>query len=102
MSKYILAYHGGKKPESPEAGARQFAQWKAWVADLGDAIIDPGTPLGTSKLVSAEGVSDVDHSNSLTGFTIVNADSMDAALTMAKECPFVNIGTIEVAEVKTM
>ncbi len=102
MSNYIIAYHGGKEPESPEEGAKQMAKWKAWVGGLGDAVVNPGTPLGKSKIVSSTGVSDGDGSNSLTGYSIVKADSMDAALEMAKACPFLEIGTVEVAEVMEM
>ncbi len=102
MSNYIFAYHGGKKPESPEEGAKHMAKWKAWVDGLGDAVVNPGTPLGMSKTVSSSGVSDDGGSNPLNGFSIVKADSMDAALEMAKGCPYVDIGTIEVAEVKEM
>ncbi len=102
MSNYIFAYHGGKKPESPEEGAKHMAKWQAWVDGLGDAVVNPGTPLGMSKTVSSSGVSDDGGSNPLNGFSIVKADSMDAALEMAKGCPYVDIGTIEVAEVKEM
>ena len=102
MANYIIAYHGGGKPESPEEGAEQMAKWQAWVSGLGDAVVNPGTPLGKSKIVSSGGVSDGDGSNSLTGYSIVKADSMDAALEMAKACPFLDIGTLEVAEVMDM
>ncbi len=102
MPDFIIAYHGGKKPESPEEGAKHMAKWKAWIGGLGDAVVNPGTPLGKSKIVSSAGVSDDGGSNSLTGFSIVKADSMDAALEMAKECPFLDIGTLEVAEVMKM
>ena len=102
MSEYIFAYHGGKKPESPEEGAKHMAKWKAWVGGLGDAVVNPGSPLGKSKTVSSGGVSDDGGSNPLLGFSIVKADSMDAALEMAKECPHLELGTIEVAEVKEM
>ncbi len=102
MPDFIIAYHGGKKPESPEEGAKDMAKWKAWIDGLGDAVVNPGTPLGKSKIVSSAGVSDDSGSNSLTGFSIVKADSMDAALEMAKECPFLDIGTLEVAEVMKM
>ncbi len=87
---------------SPEEGAEQMAKWQAWVGGLGDAAVNPGTPLGKSKMVSAAGVSDDVGSNPLTGFSIVKADTMDAALEIAKECPFLEIGTLEVAEVKEM
>ncbi len=104
MSDYVFAYHGGKKPESPEEGAKHMEKWKAWVAGLGDAVVNPGTPLGMSKIVSSDGVADGGGSNRLTGFSIVKADSMDAALEMAKGCPYLEHGngTIEVAEVKEM
>ena len=102
MSNYIIAYHGGKEPESPEEGARQMARWQAWVAGLGDAVVNPGTPLGKFKTVTSGGVSDDSGSDPLTGFSVVKADSMDAALEMAKACPFLEIGTIKVAEVMEM
>ncbi len=102
MSNYIIAYLGGKKPESPEEGANHMAKWKAWIGGLGDAVVNPGTPLGKSKTVSSGGVSDDGGSNPLTGYSIVKADSMDAALEMAKGCPYLEIGTLEVAEVKEM
>jgi hypothetical protein len=103
MSEYIIAYHGGKKPESPEDGARHMAKWKAWVSDLGDAVVNPGTPLGPSKTVSSDGVADDGGPNPLSGFSIVRADSMDAAIDMAKACPTLDLGgTLEVAQVMKM
>tara|TARA_R110002072_G_scaffold272272_3_gene432411 strand:- start:151 stop:462 length:312 start_codon:yes stop_codon:yes gene_type:complete len=102
MSNYIIAYHGGRNPEGPEEATKHMAKWKAWIGGLGDAVVNPGTPLGKSKIVSSNGVSDDGGSNALTGFSIVKADSMDAALEMAKACPYLDIGTVEVAEVKEM
>ncbi len=103
MPNYVLAYHGGKTPESPEEGAKQMAKWKAWLGGLGDAVVNPGTPLGKPKTVSSGGVSDDGGSDPLLGFSILKADSMDAALEMAKACPTLEIGgTIEVAEVMEM
>ncbi len=102
MPNYIIAYHGGKKPESPEEGAKHMAKWKAWLDGLGNAAVNPGTPLGKSKTVTAKGVSDGGGPNALTGYSVVKADSMDAALDMAKVCPFLDVGTLEVAEMMEM
>ena len=77
-------------------------KWKAWIGSLGDAVVNPGTPLGKSKMVSPDGVLDDSGPNALTGYSIVKADSMDVALEMAKGCPFLDIGTLEVAEVMEM
>lgn len=102
MADYIFAYHGGKKPETQEAGAAMMARWQAWVQDLGEAMVNPGTPVGKSKTVSATGVTDDGGSNPLAGYSVVRAESMDAALAMAKSCPFVEVGTIEVAQMMEM
>ena len=102
MSEYVLAYyHDGEMSESPEEGAEGRQKFMDWIAGLGDAVVNPGTPLGASKFVSSDGVSD-GGGTKLTGFSVVKADSMDAALEMAKACPFVEIGTVEVAETMQM
>jgi uncharacterized protein YciI len=102
VPNYLIAYHGGRKFENPQDGAAHRAKWKAWLGDLGEAVVNPGTPLGNNKLVSSGGISDDDDGNRLTGFSIVKVDSMDSALELAQRCPFVEIGTIEVAEVMEM
>jgi hypothetical protein len=103
MPDYIFAYHGGgKMPETPEEGAKLKARWQAWVVGLGNAMVNPGTPLGKSKTVAANGVSDGGGPNPLMGFSVVKADSMEAALEVAAACPHLAIGTIEVAEMMQM
>jgi len=102
MAEFIIAYHGGKKPDSPEEGAKHMERWKAWLGALGDAVVNPGTPLGKSKMVSSGGVSDADGPERLTGFSVVKAENIEAALEIAKECPFLEMGTLEVAEVMSM
>src|SRR5262245_36017189 len=101
MPKYVIAYLGGKRVANPEARAAQMARWKAWVDGLGRRMINPGMPLGQGKLVSSDGVSERGP-NHLTGFSIVLADDMDAALDIAQACPFLEIGTIEIAEATEM
>lgn len=102
MPDFIFAYHGGRKPESPEEGMEMMTAWKAWIDGLGDSMVNPGTPLGMSKTVSASGVTDDGGPNPLMGFSIVRADNIDGAIAMAKSCPFVDMGSIEVAEMMQM
>ena len=99
MAEYIIAYHGGgEMPEDPEGHRAQFM---AWLGGLGDAVVNPGTPLGPSKVVTSEGVSEGGGVN-LQGFSIVRADSLEAAVEIARSCPFLVIAPVEVAEVKEM
>jgi hypothetical protein len=101
MRNYLIAYHKGGQFESQQQGAEQMARWKAWIASLGDVVVNPGTPLGTGKLVSSGGVSDRG-ADFLTGFSIVRADSLETALAFARRCPYLDYGTLEVAEIMDM
>ena len=102
MPKFIFAYHGGKMPETEEEGARVMQAWQDWYATLGGAVADGGAPCGPSKTVSSGGVADDGGANPLSGYTLVNADSMEAAVEMAKGCPILEHGTVEVAEALPM
>ncbi|MBI3675337.1 MAG: hypothetical protein HY243_01805 [Proteobacteria bacterium] len=99
MPNYVFAYHGSKRPENP---AQHMSRWKSWVKGLGAAFVNPGLPVGRSKTVSGDGVTDGGGPNPLAGFSIVKADNMDAALALAQSCPHLDIGTIEVAEAMDM
>lgn len=103
MAKFVFAYHGGGMPESPEEGAKVMAAWQAWMAGLGSAIVDGGAPVSASKTVSSSGVEDDGGSNPLTGYSVIEAASYDAAVAHAKGCPILDSGgTVEVAETMEM
>ena len=103
MANYVFAYHGGGMPETPEEGARVMAAWQAWMGGIAANLVDGGAPVGPSKTVSAAGVADDGGPNPLSGYTIVKADSMDAALEMAAGCPIIESGgSVEVAEAMEM
>ena len=104
MPKFMFIYHGGGRPETPEEGERVMAAWGAWMEGLGAALADPGNPAGMSKTVSVDGVADNGGSNPVSGYTLVNAPDMDAAIEMAKGCPILEGGggTIEIAEAMEM
>ncbi len=98
MPKYVFAYHGGKKPETQEEGEQVMAAWGAWFEQIGADLVDGGNPVGLSKTVTANGVEDNGGSNPLSGYTLINAADMDAAIEIAKTCPILADGSVEVAE----
>jgi hypothetical protein len=101
MMKYVIAYRGGRKFESPQDGAAYMAKWKAWMGSVGAAMVDPGMPLGNGKLIGPAGVTDRG-ADRLTGFSMVDAESLEAAVALARQCPHLEHGTIEVAEAMEM
>ena len=104
MPDFIFAYHGGKTPESPEEGQKVMAAWMAWFEEMGAAEVQPGNPVGQSKTVSAASVADDGGANPLSGYSVVRADTIEAACEMARGCPMVadGSGSVEVAEIVEM
>lgn len=99
MPKYVFAYHGGKKPETPEEGEAVMAKWGAWFEAMGAAIIDGGNPVGPSMTVSSAGVADNGGANPISGYSLISAKSMEEAAAHAEGCPILESGgTVEVAE----
>lgn len=99
MAKFVFAYHGGKKFNSKEEGQEHMKKWRSWVADLGPALIDPGLAVGPSKTVSAKGIEDHGGANPISGVSVVEADSIESAIAMARACPHLGIeGSIEIAQ----
>ena len=99
--KYVIAYRGGRKFESPQDGAAYMAKWKAWMGSVGAAMVDPGMPSGNGKLIGPAGVTDRG-ADRLTGFSMIDAESLEAAVALARQCPHLEQGTIEVAEAMEM
>jgi hypothetical protein len=100
MAKFVFAYHGGGAPESEAEGAAVMQAWMDWFASLGSAVVDGGNPTGASATVGSDGsTTPGGGANPVTGYSIISADSLDAALVIAKGCPqLASGGTIEVAE----
>ena len=104
MAKFALIFHGGGTPETEEEGAKVMAAWGAWMDGLGTALLDPGNPFGGSTTVKADGSTTAGGgANPATGYTLIDADSLDAAVAFAKGCPILDAGgSVEVAEALDM
>lgn len=103
MPQFIMTYLGGDQPASPEEGKQHFAKYKEWLSSLGDAVVSPANPLKNTHTVKPDGTADAVSTTSMSGFTVVEAETMEAALLMAKACPFLDInGSLEVSELIQM
>ena len=100
MAKFLLVYHGGGMPEGEAAQSAAMAAWGTWFQNLGPALADGGNPTSQAKTIATDGsVSDGGGANPASGYSLIEADNMDAAVKLAKGCPVLGGGaTIEVAE----
>jgi len=94
MASYLLLYSGGGMPASEAEQKAVLKEWEAWYGMLGSAVVDPGNPFTPqARSVSSEGrVSDGPVGMMASGYTIIRADSLDAAAALAKSCPVLKGG----------
>jgi len=103
MAQFMITYLGGDKPASPEEGQQHMAKYMSWLSSLGESAVSPANPLKNTTIVNSDGSVTSGSKTSMSGYTIVEADSMDAALAIAKACPFLEIGgSLEVSELVQM
>lgn len=101
MAKYFLAYVGGQSgvPSSPDEQQKLMQAWAAWMGGLRDRMVDGGAPLGPPSSVSSSGVVSEGGTSRIGGYSIINADSVEHAVTATKGCPHLaQGGTIEIFE----
>lgn len=103
MTRYLFVYHGGGPMPTDKAEIDAVMEkWRSWMGSLGDALIEPGNPVGKSSTVTADGVTHDGGPNPVAGYSIIEASDLDAALAAAKICPMTESGTVEVAPIVEM
>ena len=103
MTQYVIVYLGGDQPSDPEEGRQHFSKYMDWLSSLGEAAVSPANPLKDTSTVNPDGTVTTGGTSTMSGYTIIEADSMDTALEIAKACPFLDIGgSLEVSELIQM
>jgi hypothetical protein len=98
MAKFVYVYTGGQMADTPAAQEEAMQAWGEWFGTLGDAVTDPGAPFGGAVTVSPTGTASGGAAGA-SGYTIVTADSLDQAATLAKGCPVLTGGgSVEIYE----
>jgi hypothetical protein len=91
------AWNGLSEGERRAKEQQGMAAWKAWVEKHHDAIVEMGGPLGKTKKVDQRGITDV--SNQMGAFTVIRADSHEAAAKLFENHPHFAIFPGEAVEI---
>ena len=101
MKRFMAVFTGS--PDAFDAYAKRFPTeearkandrkgmdaWMQWTQKHAASIVEGGGPLGRTKRVSKDGIADV--RNNLGGYTIVQAESQDAAAKLFIDHPHFSI-----------
>jgi YCII-related domain len=109
MKRFLAIYLGSRRStafnqwnamDEAERKKREHSgteAWMRWGKEHAKSIVDTGTPLGKTKRVDAGGVSDT--KNMLTGYTIIEAESHEAAARLFASHPHFSIFPGEAVEI---
>jgi hypothetical protein len=88
-----------KPDEMKTASEKMMRDWEKWTKAHEKNLLDTGAPLGKTKRVTSNGISDV--RNDLNWYSIVEAESHDAAAKIFSDNPHLQIpqAFIEVMEI---
>jgi len=94
MAKYVFIYHApmtpaDATPPTPEQMDAVMGEWNAWARKVGDRMVDFGTPLAGGVRVTTDGTSP--RNRDVAGYSIIDADNLDAALELAQGHPHLNM-----------
>ena len=85
MKKFVFLAIGFQTP-TPEI----IDAWGKWFESIGDKIVDSGSPLGAAREITRDGSKELPLGvDSITGYTIINAENIDEAEEIAKTCPII-------------
>jgi len=81
---------------SPEEMQKGMEPWMAWAEKCGDGLVDMGAPLANGQKVTESGARPSDRD--VVGYSILQAESMNAAVEMLKSHP--HLGWAEGCEIE--
>jgi len=92
MTQYVMMY---RSPVGYTPTEDTTPRWHAWFAAIGDQLLDMGQPV-----VNRGSVGNVSTATTeLGGFSIIEAGSLEEALTIARGCPHLSVeGGVEVGQ----
>jgi len=85
MSRYVFVHHGYEEPTQQIMEA-----WMAWFGEIAGSVVDQGAPFGPGREVTPTGTRDLPAgADAATGYTVVEAADMDAAVRLLEHCPMI-------------
>jgi hypothetical protein len=102
MGKFLFVYHGGNDayakmtPDEIQQNMDKWGAWiqqgmqEGWMVDPGDALTQEGRVVNAKKVVTDGPF--VESKECIGGYSIIKADTIDAAAEFAKSCPHLLTG----------
>jgi hypothetical protein len=93
MKKFMLLYNGPATPADqmdPEKAEAVMADWGEWMDKLGSAMVEMGQPMDPRMAKSVVDDGSTGKPLQLSGYSIIQAESLDAAVELVDGHPFLS------------
>lgn len=91
MPSYVFTY---RQPKNQPLNMDAAEQWYKWFDEIGEHITQPGSAVSNVRQLG-----NVDGTQRVSGFTVINARDLDHAASLAQGCPAIAQGFgVEVGE----
>ena len=85
MKKFVFLYNS-EPNETPSDDVMDV--WMSWFNSIAGSILEMGNPFNGGTLVTADSSSVIPPENKpISGYTVIKAEDLDAAIAIAKTCP---------------
>jgi len=97
MTRFLITYHGSGMPSDPALMEQAKTAFATWASEAGDAIVDPGAPVHMVSQASSGSPTDPAE---IGGYSIIQAESLDAATAVLQSHPYVaRGGTLQINQI---
>ncbi|UWP89267.1 YciI family protein [Aliiroseovarius crassostreae] len=102
MPRFYMAYHmdqtGAEQAGSdPDVQSQRQARFQQWMQKHAAVLLVPMQPLGPQWTISEDGAQE-GFAGSMMGYSILEAPDLETAKTIAADCPFCEIGNLQLAQ----
>lgn len=78
------------------------ADWGDWTAANAASLIEPNNPFSAGCMITADNFSESAVVPGEMGYSVLQAEDIEAALAIARTCPFLAIGRLELRRIMEM
>jgi hypothetical protein len=94
MTKYLVTYHALALPSEAAELARSREAFQRWAAENNSSLLETGAAVGAATTISREGIGKVPTDERCTGWSIIETPTVEDAIEMLKDHPYVAGGGI--------
>lgn len=94
MARFLVTYHAGDMPHDPASMAKAREAFMQWAQKTGDALVDPGAPVQSTKILSGKGSRDGHAEGPFSGWSIIDASDAESAARLLSDHPFIGRGGV--------